>query len=163
MNLSGVGFKFFIMIALTDNIAEIKLSYKPTKRPIRAISSSLDAKEELIKWYPEETLYLQERFVVMYLNRANRVLGVFEASLGGRTGTVADPRLILSVALQVAAVSMVISHNHPSGNLKPSQADIDLTQKLKEGCQLLDIQLVDHIIISPEESDYYSFADQGIL
>jgi len=101
--------------------------------------------------------------MVMYLNRANRCLGVFPASIGGITGTVADVRLILSVALKIVATSILISHNHPSGNLKPSTADIDLTYKIKEGGKLLDIRLIDHLIISPNEKDYFSFAENGIL
>lgn len=101
--------------------------------------------------------------MVMQLNRAHRCLGIFPLSTGGITGTVADIRLILSVALKTAATSIKVSHNHPSGNLKPSRADIDLTYKIKEGGKLLDIQLPDHIIISPKEKDYYSFPENVLL
>lgn len=87
------------------------------------------------------------------------MLGAFLASSGGITGTIVDPRLILSVALKIAATSIVISHNHPSGFIKPSQADIQLTEKIKNAGELLDIQLVDHLILTQEE--YYSFADDG--
>jgi DNA repair protein RadC len=121
------------------------------------ISSSQDAYEELLKWFPEETISLQERFVTLYLNRANRVLGAYLASSGGITGTVADPRLIMTVALKTAAVGIILGHNHPSGNLKPSKTDELLTRKLQEAGHLLDIAILDHIVVSTEE--YYSFAD----
>jgi DNA repair protein RadC len=84
-----------------------------------------------------------------------------EVSIGGISGTVADPRLIFIGALKAGASGMIVSHNHPSGNLTPSQADIQLTRKLKEGGNLLEIQLLDHIIMTSES--YYSFADEGIL
>ena len=149
------------MQALSDNVAEIQLSYRPTCRLGPVISSSHEAYEELLKWFPEETISLQERFVALYLNRANRVLGAYLASSGGITGTIADPRLIMTVALKSAAVSIILSHNHPSGNLKASAADIQLTKKIQEAGQLLDIQVVDHLILSYD--GYYSFADEGNL
>jgi len=149
------------MQALTENVAEIQLSYRPTSRSSSVLSSAQDAYEELLKWFPEDTLSLQERFVVLYLNRANHVLGAFLASTGGITGTVADPRLIMSVALRTAAVGIIIGHNHPSGNLKPSRADELLTSKIREASYFLDINLIDHIIIST--NGYFSFADQSML
>ena len=149
------------MKSLSSNVAEIKVSYIPTGRPGTQITCSNDAYQELKNWFSEDTLALQEQFVVLYLNRANRVLAAYKVSRGGLTGTVADPRLILSTALKVTAVGMVVAHNHPSGSLKPSQADLQLTDKIKEGGKLLDIQLVDHIILTPYE--YYSFADSGDL
>ncbi len=147
------------MKALSSNVAEIKISYIPTGRPGKQISCSNDAYLELKNWFSEDTLALQEQFVVMYLNRANRVLAAYDVSRGGLTGTVADPRLILSTALKLASVGILVAHNHPSGSLKPSQADLQLTEKIKEGGKLLDIQLVDHLILTSDE--YYSFADEG--
>ena len=149
------------MIALTEYVSEIQISYHPTKRKEVVISSSADAYEELKEWFPEDTISLQERFVVLYLNRANKVLGAFLASSGGITGTVADPRLIMSVALKTAAVGIVLAHNHPSGNLKPSRADELITRRIQESGNLLDIQLVDHIILS--SNSYLSLADEGLL
>ncbi len=84
-----------------------------------------------------------------------------EVSTGGISGTVADPKLIFVAALKAGASGMIVSHNHPSGNLTPSQADMELTRKLKEGGKLLEIQLLDHIIMTSES--YYSFADEGLL
>ena len=104
---------------------------------------------------------MQEEFKVMLLNRGNKVIGVYEASSGGLTGTVADPRLILAAALKSLAVSIILSHNHPSGNLKPSRADEELTQKIKVAAAYHDIKVMDHIIITSE--GYYSFANEGLL
>jgi DNA repair protein RadC len=144
-------------------VAEIQLSYKsnvkPSQRP--KISKSGDACEILKSSWNESTIELFEEFKVLFTNRANKVLGIMEVSTGGISGTVADPRLIFIAALKAGASGMIVSHNHPSGNLTPSQADIQLTRKLKEGGNLLDIQLLDHIIMTSES--YYSFADEGVL
>jgi DNA repair protein RadC len=102
-----------------------------------------------------------EVFAVAYLNRANKINHLEIISEGGMTGTVADPRIILRKALEHHAVSIVLCHNHPSGNLKPSKADEQLTQKIKEAARFLDIQLLDHIIVS--EEGFFSFADDGLL
>jgi len=99
----------------------------------------------------------------MYVNRCNRVIGVYELSKGGITWTVVDIRLLLSVALKTVATSIILSHNHPSGNLKPSKQDIDLTQKIKAAAELMDIKVMDHIILGTNEFSYYSFADEGIM
>ena len=100
-----------------------------------------------------------EVFGVLYLNRANRIINFEIISQGGITGTVADPRIILKKALENEAVSLILCHNHPSGNLKPSRADELLTNKIKEAALLLDIRVLDHIIVS--DRGYYSFADEG--
>ncbi len=147
----------------TTQIAEISVSYYPAKTKKATISSSKDAYEIFKKFFPADTIALQETFMVMYLNRANKVLGVYQASTGGITGTVADPRLILAVALKTVATSIVLAHNHPSGNLKPSRQDEELTCKIKEAGKFMDINLMDHLIISAEDDEYYSMADEGIL
>jgi len=113
--------------------------------------------------------YLQNRFrdlpyevfAVLFLNRANRINHFEVVSQGGITGTVADPRIILKKALEEEAVSIILCHNHPSGSLRPSRADEELTQKIKEAARYFDIRVMDHIIVS--ESGYYSFADEGLL
>ncbi len=104
---------------------------------------------------------MQEEFKVMLLNRGNKVIGIYEASTGGITGTVADPRLILAAAIKSLSVSIILCHNHPSGNLKPSRADEELTQKIKVAASYHDIKVIDHIIITSE--GHYSFADEGVL
>lgn len=102
-----------------------------------------------------------EEFWVILTNRAQRVLKKQQISLGGVSGTVADPRIIFKLALEELASGIVLVHNHPSGNLAPSQADIQLTNKMKEGGKLLDIQVLDHIIVAGK--GYYSFMDEGLL
>jgi DNA repair protein RadC len=105
----------------------------------------------------------QEQFIILYLNRANDVIGAYHAFTGGITGTVADIRIIMGVALKSMACGIIISHNHPSGTLKPSAADKELTQKINEAGRMLDITLLDHIIVSPYQGSYYSFADDGLI
>jgi DNA repair protein RadC len=105
--------------------------------------------------------YQQEVFGVVFLNRSNRVNHFEIISKGGITGTVADPRIILKKALEEDAVSLILCHNHPSGSIKPSRADEELTQKIKEAARFLDIKILDHIIVS--EYGYYSFADEGVI
>ena len=104
---------------------------------------------------------MQEVFAVIFLNQANKILHYEVVSEGGITGTVADPRIILKKALEHNAVNIIVSHNHPSGNLSPSKADKELTQKLKQAALLLELKVIDHIIISNE--GYFSFADEGLL
>jgi DNA repair protein RadC len=147
----------------TEKLSEIRLYYKPNKQTLPKVSSSEDAYNHLFKFYNRNTLAIQEQFVVLYLNRANAVLGGQLCSIGGLTGTIADVRLILGTALKACACNIIISHNHPSGNLKPSGTDQDLTKKLKDAGKLMDITLLDHIIISPQEGGYFSFADEGLI
>jgi len=105
--------------------------------------------------------YRHEVFAVVFLNRANRVNHFEIVSEGGITGTIADPRIILRKALEEDAVSIILCHNHPSGSIKPSRADTELTNKIKEAAQYFDIKVLDHLIVS--ESGFYSFADEGII
>ena len=105
--------------------------------------------------------YSYEVFAVIFLNRANKINHFEIISKGGITGTVADPRIILKKALEEDATAMVLCHNHPSGNLRPSRADEELTKKIKEAAAYFDIKIIDHIIVS--EDGFYSFADEGIL
>jgi DNA repair protein RadC len=103
--------------------------------------------------------YQHEVFAVLFLNQANKIKSFKIISRGGITGTVADPRIILKQALDEGATSIVLSHNHPSGNLNPSNADKELTQKIKMAASYFDIKVLDHIIVSDE--GHYSFADAG--
>ena len=105
--------------------------------------------------------YAYEVFSILFLNKANKINHFEIISRGGITGTVADPRIILKKALEQNATSIVLCHNHPSGNLKPSRADEELTVKIKEAAKYLDIRVMDHIIVS--EEGYYSFSDEGNL
>ncbi len=132
---------------------------KASQRP--QVKTSKDAADLLKQIWDENKIGFVEQFKVLFLNRANKVLGIFEVSTGGVTGTVADPKLVFVAALKANACNIIISHNHPSGNLKPSLQDEQLTQKIKQAGQLLDIKLIDHIIVSSE--GYYSFADEGLI
>src|SRR5690606_5724299 len=144
-------------------VAEIQLSYKSkVKASLRPkINSSKDAYSILLDSWDEDKLEFVEQFKVILLSRANRVLGIYEVSTGGVSGTVADPKLVFAAAIKSNASGILISHNHPSGNLKPSEADLALTRKLIDGGKFLEIPVLDHIIVTSE--GYYSFADEGVL
>lgn len=101
-----------------------------------------------------------EEFHVLFMNRANKIIQTERISIGGITGTVADSRVIFNFAIRYNAVSIILCHNHPSGNLKPSDQDIDMTKTVEAG-KMLDIKVLDHIIVS--EKGYYSFADEGLI
>jgi DNA repair protein RadC len=122
------------------------------------IRSSKDAYEVI---RPNLIDLTHEVFWVILVNRANRVMKTQKISQGGVAGTVADPKIIFKSALEELASGIIIAHNHPSGNLTASQADIDLTKKLKEGGRLLEIQVLDHLIVAGQK--YFSFADEGLL
>ena len=144
-------------------VSEIQLSYRPqfkaSERP--KIGSSADVYQILLNNWDLDTLELRESFKILLLNRGNRILGIYEVSSGGMAGTVADPKLIFGAALKSAASSVILSHNHPSGQLKPSTADLALTKKISNAGEFLDIAVLDHLIIAA--NGYYSFADEGLL
>ena len=102
-----------------------------------------------------------EEFWILYLNRSNKVIDRIKLSQGGISGTVTDVRIVMKRAIECLASGIIVCHNHPSGNLNPSESDSRITQKIKEAGNLMDIQLLDHLIIS--DKDYYSFADNGLL
>ena len=146
-----------------QNVAEVELSYrqkvKSSQRP--QLRSSAEVADLLRLLWNQNKIEFVEQFKVLLLNQANRVLGVLELSTGGVTATVADPKIIFVAALKANACGIIISHNHPSGNVKPSRADEELTEKIKNAGKFLDIKLLDHIIISNES--YFSFTDEGLL
>jgi len=149
---------------MDNQICEIMVSYKPfipsNEQPL--IQSAEDAFSAVLPYFADDTIHLQEQFIVLYLNRANRVIGGYKISVGGITGTVADIRLILSVALKSAATGMILSHNHPSGSLKPSYQDEQLTQKIKQAAEWMDIKVIDHLILNGQ-GGFFSFAEEGLL
>lgn len=102
-----------------------------------------------------------EEFWIIYLNNANKIISKFQLSKGGITGTLVDVRLVFKTALSLGAVGIILTHNHPSGTLKPSESDKQITQKLKIAGEQLDIKVLDHLIIT--ETNYFSFSDEGIL
>lgn len=144
-------------------VSEVELIYKPivkaSQRP--KIESSRDCFNLLIASWDQNNIELFEQFKIILLNRANRVLGIVNISSGGTAATIADPKLIFGSALKAAAAAIVLAHNHPSGNLKASQADLDMTRKLKSGGMLLEVAVLDHLIITP--TAYTSLSDDGMM
>lgn len=140
-------------------VAEIKVSYCTNDNPKFKINSVDKAYSLLMSLWDMDTIELQEEFKVLLLNRANEVLGIYPLSKGGITGTIVDQRLIFGVALKCNATGIILCHNHPSGNLKPSDADVTMTNKIKKCGQLFDIDLLDHLIIT--KNGYYSFIQEG--
>jgi DNA repair protein RadC len=145
------------------NVSEIELIYKTkvknSERP--QIKSSKDAYRLVLSTWDYNKIEFFEQFKVLLLNQAHKALGIYEISSGGISGTVVDIRLIFSSALKANATSLMMIHNHPSGNLTASEADKQITRKVKEAGRLLDITLLDSLIITTES--YYSFADEGAL
>ena len=153
------------MEAILPAVAEITVAYinKQSAKERPVISTSADAHAILLTGFNPDTIAYQEQFVAVYLNRANQVLGIYRVATGGQTGVIADPRMILATALKITAVSCIVSHNHPSGSMKPSRQDEELTNKLREGGKFLDVKILDHLIMSPCGEQYFSFADEGLL
>ena len=143
-------------------VREVQVTYQPLKCKLFEVRKSQDAFEYLEKIYDESTIGLYEEFVVLLLNQANLVIGCLKLSKGGLTGTVVDLRILYGTALKAMASSIIIAHNHPSNNLCPSEEDRDLTKKIRDAGELLDISLLDHLILGTDGS-YLSFIDEGWL
>jgi DNA repair protein RadC len=147
----------------SQNLAEVQMSYKAKVKSSERekITSSRDSYDILKDLFNEDQIEYIEQFIILLLNRGNKVLGWVKVSQGGITGTVADPRIIFQSALLANATSLILSHNHPSGNTAPSSQDIELTRKIREGGRILEISVLDHLIVTV--NGYYSFADEGLL
>jgi len=142
-------------------LAEIEIIYRPKYKAseLPKVVTSADAYSYLKDIFP--SLDYREFFYILCLNRNNNVLGFCQISAGGLCGTVADVRMIMQTGLKSNSCSLILSHCHPSGNLIPSEADKDLTKKIKEAGKVLDIAILDHLIITSES--YFSFADEGLM
>jgi DNA repair protein RadC len=142
-------------------ICEITVHYstkiKASNRP--KVAGSRDVYELVLPLWDD--LEYRESFAILLMSRANRVLGIAQVSTGGVSGTVADPKVIFQHALKANASSIILFHNHPSGNTSPSEADIHLTKKLVECGKFLDLPVLDHLIVTTD--GYYSFADEGMI
>lgn len=142
-------------------VSEIKVSYS-NNNPLKIkVTNAKVIYDLVINQWDLDIIEYQEEVKIVLLNRSNIVLGIYELSKGGITGSVVDIRIILGVALKCGASSIIMIHNHPSGKLIASDADKTITKKLKQSCSLIDIDLLDHLIVSKE--GYYSFADDGQL
>ncbi|MDN3658711.1 DNA repair protein RadC [Ferruginibacter paludis] len=154
--IKGIGIAKAITIAAALEIGRRRHASAALEKTVIKTSSD-------IAQYLRATIkdFSYEVFAVLFLNKANKINHFEIISRGGLTGTVADPRVILKIALEQEATSIILCHNHPSGNLRPSRADEELTQKIKTAARYLDILMMDHLIVS--EEGYYSFADGGLL
>jgi DNA repair protein RadC len=127
-------------------------------REMVQIHTSIDVYELIVPQFRDLN---HEEFWILLLNRANKVTSKHLVSKGGQAGTIADPKIIFNIALENHAASIILAHNHPSGNLKPSHSDLELTKKLRSAGQFLDLPVLDHLIIT--DQGFLSFADEGIL
>ena len=142
-------------------VSEVELTYKNNVpyNQRQKISNSQGAYEILTNLFPENTMDYRETFIVLYLNRANQVLGYSVISQGGTSNTTVDIKMVIQTALLANASCIMLAHNHPSGNLRPSSDDNRITNRIIEAARLFDITVLDHIIITNES--YYSFRDNG--
>ena len=145
-------------------IQEMEVVYLPTKLTSNdeAISNSRGAYHVLRQFFNPSTISYQEECIVLYLNHASKIIGAQKLSKGGINATIVDIRIILATALKSLSTAIIIAHNHPSGKLEPSDADKKITKRLSDACKLLDLALLDHIILAPENA-YFSFADNGLI
>lgn len=144
-----------------NTINEIQLIYSHELDNNVKITSSQTAYEALLSDWNTNTIQLQEEFKVLLLDKANQALGIYSMSKGGVSGTVVDVKLLIASAIKSNATSLIIAHNHPSGNLKPSSQDKYLTKKINKAASYFDLSLLDHLIIS--QKGFYSFSDNGKL
>lgn len=144
-------------------VAEAKITYHPNDKILNKISikSSESTRDLMKKVYAKyDDINFRERFYVISLNRANYVTSIYPLSVGGINGTVADIRIAMTYLINELANAFILVHNHPSGSVKPSDADIRITNKFNETGNCMEIKLLDHIILTPGD-EYYSFADEG--
>ena len=149
---------------MKTKVNEIQISYhgNQTINNNFKIGCSQDAAKLAFEHWDQNHIEMQEHFKILLLNNSNIVKGIYEISKGGITGTLVDLRILFAVVLKSLSTAIILLHNHPSGTLKPSEADRQLTQKIIKAGELLDVKVLDHLIITPKK-EYYSFADQGIL
>jgi DNA repair protein RadC len=144
-----------------SNLPQITLKLRKGEELNCKIKTSKDAADLFRKIWDIDSLDITESVICIFLNRQNNTIGWFKVSQGGLSASIIDNRIILATALNCLASGIIMAHNHPSGNLNPSEADTKITKKLKEGCEIMDITLLDHIILT--ETEYFSFVDNGAL
>ncbi|MEY4702762.1 MAG: hypothetical protein RIR96_659 [Bacteroidota bacterium] len=156
LQIKGIGIKKALIIASAMELGRRRTAGAGLEK-VRITSS-----KDVASFLQSQMSDLEyEVFAVIFLNRANKIIHFEIISRGGITGTVADPRIILKMALLHGATSLILSHNHPSGNLQPSKADDTITHNIRDAAALVDIKLLDHLIVS--ENGYYSYLDEGVL
>lgn len=145
------------------NVSEVEIIYR-NHTPIQnriSVTKSQTAYEILRNTWDENKIELLEQFKILLIDRNGSCLGISEVATGGVTACVVDPRVVFAIGLKSKASGLILAHNHPSGNLKPSEADLSLTQKFMKAGSFLDIAILDHLIITT--NGYYSFTDNGII
>jgi len=149
---------------MKNKVNEIAISYSGSTKAnlLPKITCSQNAADLVYNQWNKKTIELHETFKIMLLNNANKLKGICEVSTGGITGTLVDVRILFAILLKSLTTAVILVHNHPSGTLTPSEADKNLTQKIKKAGALFDITILDHLILTPN-GNYYSFADNGIL
>jgi len=145
-----------------NKVAEIEISYCPSDIAGPKITCAKDSIKYIEPFYNKSTIALQEEFIIIYLNRDNHIIGVYRHSIGSMSSTIVDVRIILGTGLKIGSQKFIISHNHPSGNLTPSNQDIELTKKIKKAGAFMDLILLDHLIVD-SKFNFYSFADCDLL
>jgi DNA repair protein RadC len=154
--IHGIGTARAVTIA-----ASLELGRRRKMAEVQDVPQIRSSKDVADIFQPLLSDLLHEEFWILFLNRSNKVINRMKLSQGGISGTVTDVRIVMKKAIESLASGIIVCHNHPSGNLNPSESDSKITQKIKEAGNLMDIQLLDHLIIS--DKDYYSFADNGLL
>jgi hypothetical protein len=140
---------------------KIKVKVSVTKGDKVTITSPEKMVEVMRSIFDADTILWTEEVIMVCLNRANDVVGYYKVSSGGFSGSVLDPRVVMTIALNNASSSIILAHNHPSGNLKPSEGDKAITEKIRKACAFFDMKLLDHLIITDES--YFSFNEGGLI
>lgn len=149
---------------MEHQVNEIQISYKENLSTLKSssITNSNDVAQLLFKNWDADTIGLNECFKILLLNQSNKVKAIYSLSIGGITGTLVDMRILFAIVLKTLSVGIILTHNHPSGQLKASEADKQLTKKIQQAAVLFDVKVLDHIILAPD-GRYYSFADHGLM
>ncbi|SNZ01739.1 JAB domain-containing protein [Flagellimonas pacifica] len=149
---------------MEHSVNEIQISYREKLSTLQSLSlsNSQEVAQLLFKSWNNNTIGVQETFKILLLNQSNKVKGIYPLSIGGISATLVDMRILFAIVLKTLSVGIILAHNHPSGQMKASEADRQLTRKIQQGAQLFDVKVLDHIILAPD-GRYYSFADNGIL
>ncbi|MCP2037324.1 JAB domain-containing protein [Chryseobacterium sp. HSC-36S06] len=145
-----------------NTISEIEVAYRPLSTTIlNPITQSKDAYDLIIREWDDNILEMIEEVKVIFLNRTNKQIGIYNLAKGGITGCVVDIRIILSIALKTLATGLILVHNHPSGNLNPSTEDRKITNELQKACEIMNITLLDHLIVT--RKGFFSFSDANLI
>ncbi|AEM71592.1 DNA repair protein RadC [Allomuricauda ruestringensis DSM 13258] len=149
---------------MEHKVKELQISYREKSNTLDStpVTNSAEVAQLLYQNWDADTIGLHETFMIVLLNQANHVKGIHALSKGGITGTMVDIRVLFAIVLKSLSVKLILAHNHPTGVLVASESDRMITQKIKEGAKLLDVQVLDHIILAPD-GRYHSFADKGEL